>query len=167
MNRSDRLIFKTWEHEVITAEKEKALKVTEVTIKEERAIDARIQAANQNIQTKSQVAEAANQEEKAIDARIQVANQNIQTKSQVAEAANQNIQTKSQVAEVANQKIIREVTILVSKIEKNESLLKNNEIVKNLQEVYDKAEIFSINESLLSKIQALIIKSERYHDQFG
>ncbi len=89
MNRSDRLIFKTWEHEVITAEKEKALKVTEVTIKEERAIDARIQAANQ--------------EEKAIDARIQVANQNIQTKSQVAEAANQEEKAIDARIQVANQ----------------------------------------------------------------
>ncbi len=62
MNRSDRLIFKTWEQEMITAEKEKALNLAAVAIKEEKLIDTRIQAKDQNIQAKLQVEQTANQQ---------------------------------------------------------------------------------------------------------
>ncbi len=111
------------------------------------------QTANQNIQAKVQIE--------------QTANQNIQAKVQIEQTANQNIQTLRQVEQKVNQKIIREVTLLVNRIEKNESLLRDSEIVKNLQAVYDKPEIFSSNESLFSKIQTFILKAERYHVQVG
>jgi hypothetical protein len=109
MNRSDRLIFKTWEQEVITAEKEKALKITEVTIN--------------NIQAKSQVADAANQEGKAIDARIQAANQDNQAK----------LQEKQKAMEKWNTELVK----LLTKIEHNKSLLRDKEVVTILQTAYD------------------------------